>query len=95
MREKGVLWGFSGAAWTVVVCNALNGLAISAVLKYADNIARVYAHAIAMMCAAAAVWPRRHARHRLRHRLRHLGGRPLLRRALRPSWHRPVIIRKG
>mmetsp|Transcript_33535 Transcript_33535/g.91836 ORF Transcript_33535/g.91836 Transcript_33535/m.91836 type:complete len:148 (+) Transcript_33535:833-1276(+) len=49
MRSKGVLWGFTPAAWTVVVCNALNGLAISAVLKYADNIARVYAHAIAMM----------------------------------------------
>ena len=49
MRSKGVLWGFTPAAWTVVACNALNGLAISAVLKYADNIARVYAHAIAMM----------------------------------------------
>ena len=36
-----------------VVCNALNGLAISAVLKYADNIARVYAHAIAMMVTMA------------------------------------------
>jgi hypothetical protein len=35
----------------VVLCNALNGLAISAVLKYADNIARVYAHAIAMINA--------------------------------------------
>merc|ERR1719424_1195564 len=53
MRQKGVLWGFSCAAWTVVVCNALNGLAISAVLKYADNIARVYAHAIAMMLTMA------------------------------------------
>lgn len=41
------------AAWSVVVCNALNGLAISAVLKYADNIARVYAHAIAMMITMA------------------------------------------
>ena len=34
--------------------NALSGLAISAVLKYADNIARVYAHAIAMMVTMAA-----------------------------------------
>ena len=31
----------------------LCGLAISAVLKYADNIARVYAHAIAMMLTMA------------------------------------------
>mmetsp|Transcript_88474 Transcript_88474/g.250516 ORF Transcript_88474/g.250516 Transcript_88474/m.250516 type:complete len:115 (-) Transcript_88474:54-398(-) len=36
-------------ACTVVVNNALNGLAISAILKYADNIARVYAHACAML----------------------------------------------
>lgn len=53
MAENGILAGYSPAAWTVVVCNALNGLAISAVLKYADNIARVYAHAIAMMVTMA------------------------------------------
>jgi len=46
---SGVLAGFHLQAWLVVLCNALNGLAISAVLKHADNIARVYAHAIAMM----------------------------------------------
>jgi UDP-galactose transporter len=39
----------NGWAWAVVLCNACNGLAISAVLKFADNIARVYAHAIAMV----------------------------------------------
>ena len=39
----------SGWAWAVVLCNACNGLAISAVLKFADNIARVYAHAVAML----------------------------------------------
>ena len=48
MARNGLLHGFDHSAWIVVVCNALNGLAISAVLKYADNIARVYAHAIAM-----------------------------------------------
>jgi len=53
LRENGLLAGYSSAAWSVVVCNALNGLAISAVLKYADNIARVYAHAIAMMLTMA------------------------------------------
>lgn len=49
MQARGLLAGYSAAAWSVVVCNALNGLAISAVLKYADNIARVYAHSIAMI----------------------------------------------
>jgi len=41
--------GFNFWAFAVVLNNALNGLAISAILKYADNIARVYAHAAAMM----------------------------------------------
>jgi len=46
---KGLFSGYNGWAWAVVVNNALNGLAISAILKYADNIARVYAHACAML----------------------------------------------
>ena len=53
LASRGVFSGLGGAAWAVVACNALNGLAISAVLKYADNIARVYAHAIAMMLTMA------------------------------------------
>ena len=54
LREHGLLAGYDGRAWAVVLCNALNGLAISAVLKYADNIARVYAHAIAMVLTMLA-----------------------------------------
>lgn len=46
---RGLTTGFNGWAWAVVANNALNGLAISAILKYADNIARVYAHACAML----------------------------------------------
>jgi len=53
MARNGILAGFNRSAWLVVICNALNGLAIFAVLKYADNIARVYAHAIAMMVTMA------------------------------------------
>jgi UDP-sugar transporter A1/2/3 len=34
-REQGILSGFNASAWSVVVLNALNGLAISAVLKCA------------------------------------------------------------
>mmetsp|Transcript_10534 Transcript_10534/g.23937 ORF Transcript_10534/g.23937 Transcript_10534/m.23937 type:complete len:350 (-) Transcript_10534:63-1112(-) len=41
--------GYNTWAYMVVINNALNGLAISAILKYADNIARVYAHAAAML----------------------------------------------
>jgi len=46
--------GFNTWAWIVVLNNALNGLAISAILKYADNIARVYAHASAMLVTMVA-----------------------------------------
>jgi len=49
MSSGNPLQGFNFWAWMVVLNNALNGLAISAILKYADNIARVYAHAMAMM----------------------------------------------
>merc|ERR1712048_153457 len=47
--ERGFFDGYNMWACVVVVNNALNGLAISAILKYADNIARVYAHACAML----------------------------------------------
>merc|ERR1719188_1733147 len=46
---SGLFSGYNSWAVAVVLNNALNGLAISAILKYADNIARVYAHAAAMM----------------------------------------------
>eukprot|EP00929_Paragymnodinium_shiwhaense_P033214 TRINITY_DN18284_c0_g1_i1.p1 TRINITY_DN18284_c0_g1~~TRINITY_DN18284_c0_g1_i1.p1 ORF type:complete len:368 (+),score=84.06 TRINITY_DN18284_c0_g1_i1:136-1239(+) len=47
--QDGVFKGYNGWTWAVTLNNALNGLAISAILKYADNIARVYAHACAML----------------------------------------------
>mmetsp|Transcript_489 Transcript_489/g.1350 ORF Transcript_489/g.1350 Transcript_489/m.1350 type:complete len:352 (-) Transcript_489:47-1102(-) len=47
--QSGFFGGYNGWACAVVLNNALNGLAISAILKYADNIARVYAHAAAML----------------------------------------------
>merc|ERR1719188_111090 len=49
VRQEGFFGGYNPWACIVVVNNALNGLAISAILKYADNIARVYAHACAML----------------------------------------------
>ena len=42
MAANGILSGFSATAWSVVVLNALNGLAISAVLKYANGRARAH-----------------------------------------------------
>lgn len=48
-QDAGLLQGYNKWAVAVVLNNAFNGLAISAILKYADNIARVYAHAAAML----------------------------------------------
>jgi len=50
IRANGVLHGYTWLTWAAIICNASVGIAVSAVLKYCDNIARVYAHAIAMLC---------------------------------------------
>ena len=47
--QNGLFAGYSAAVWLLVTNNALNGLAISAILKFADNIVRVFAHTAAMM----------------------------------------------
>merc|ERR1719461_2054815 len=46
--------GYNFWTWIVILNNALNGLAISAILKYADNIARVYASSAAMLTTMVA-----------------------------------------
>ena len=46
---RGLFDGYSFAVWLLVTNNALNGLAISAILKFANNIVRVFAHTMAMM----------------------------------------------
>ena len=49
----GLLHGYTPIVWALVLNNAFNGLAISAILKYTDNIVRVFAHAAAMMLTMA------------------------------------------
>lgn len=49
ISQKGLLGGYNGFTVAYVVSTALNGLVISAILKYADNIVRVYAHSLAMV----------------------------------------------
>lgn len=49
MASQDGLVGYTPLVWLLVVNNACNGLAISAVLKFADNIIRVFAHTAAMM----------------------------------------------
>jgi len=49
LKAQGLFGGYSLAVWLLVSNNALNGLAISAILKFANNIVRVFAHTMAMM----------------------------------------------
>ena len=41
--EQGFFTGFSGRTWLVVVINAFLGQVVSRVMKYADNITKVFA----------------------------------------------------
>jgi UDP-galactose transporter len=50
--SHGVFYGYSQWTWGLLANNAIAGLAISAVLKYADNIVCVFAHTGAMVITA-------------------------------------------
>jgi UDP-sugar transporter A1/2/3 len=46
----------NGWACAAIVCNAVMGISIGFVLKFANNIARVYAHGIAMLVTLLISW---------------------------------------
>ena len=54
---QGALVGFDTMVWTVVLLKALGGLLVAAVVKWADNVLKTYATAIAIVltCLVAAV----------------------------------------
>jgi len=49
IRQSGLYVGFTPAVWMVVVLKALGGLIVAAVIKYADNILKTYATAVAIV----------------------------------------------
>ena len=49
IQAGGFFKGYTPAVWLLVVNNALIGLAISAIFKYANNIVRIFAHTGAMV----------------------------------------------
>ena len=63
IAEQGALVGFTPLAWSVVVLKALGGLLVAAVVKYADNVLKTYATAVAIVltcivtCASARLTP--------------------------------------
>ncbi|KAL0966753.1 hypothetical protein UPYG_G00299720 [Umbra pygmaea] len=49
VRESGVFQGYNSLTWTVVVLQALGGLVIAAVIKYADNILKGFATSLSII----------------------------------------------
>lgn len=47
------LRGWDWLVWTLTLCNAAGGLAIASVIKYADNIAKAFVQASAILTASA------------------------------------------
>ena len=47
--QYGILQGFDGVVWVIVLLNGLGGLLVAATMKYADNIAKCFATAIAIV----------------------------------------------
>uniref|UniRef100_A0A8C7HQU5 Solute carrier family 35 member A3b n=3 Tax=Oncorhynchus TaxID=8016 RepID=A0A8C7HQU5_ONCKI len=49
VRESGVFQGYNSLTWTVVALQALGGLVIAAVIKYADNILKGFATSLSII----------------------------------------------
>uniref|UniRef100_H2LH00 Solute carrier family 35 member A3a n=1 Tax=Oryzias latipes TaxID=8090 RepID=H2LH00_ORYLA len=49
VREAGMFQGYSTVTWTVVALQALGGLVIAAVIKYADNILKGFATSLSII----------------------------------------------
>ena len=49
LAEHGMLHGFDGVVWMVVLLNGLGGLLVAATMKYADNIVKCFAAGLAML----------------------------------------------
>jgi UDP-sugar transporter A1/2/3 len=58
VAEHGMLGGFSSMVWTVVVVQAAGGLIVAVVVKYADNVLKVFAtsFSIIISCIISAIW---------------------------------------
>jgi len=51
VAERGLLHGFTGMAWGVVLINTCGGLLVAVVIKYADNILKTFATVLAIVCS--------------------------------------------
>lgn len=56
IKEAGLFQGFDGLVWGLVLLSAFGGMVIAAVLKYADNIAKCFGTAIAVVACTIISW---------------------------------------
>merc|ERR1712139_541117 len=49
IHESGFLQGYSSLVWGVIVLQAVGGLVVAAVLKYADNILKCFGNALSIV----------------------------------------------
>merc|ERR1719362_2012691 len=49
IMTDGFLQGYSGLVWTVIMLQAVGGLVVAAVLKYADNILKCFGNAVSII----------------------------------------------
>lgn len=58
VATHGILGGFSAMVWTVVIVQAAGGLIVAVVVKYADNVLKVFAtsFSIIISCIISAIW---------------------------------------
>ena len=51
VHMRGALHGFDVIVWAIVLLNAIGGLLVAATMKYADNIIKCFATALAILTA--------------------------------------------
>ncbi|VDD89333.1 unnamed protein product [Enterobius vermicularis] len=49
---ESLFYGWDGFAWLIVIINAVGGLIVSAVMKYADNIKKTLCQSVAIACVS-------------------------------------------
>merc|ERR1711972_547632 len=50
--EKGFFYGYDGLVWSVISIQALGGLLVAVVIKYADNILKGFACSVSIIVSA-------------------------------------------
>ncbi|XP_012672927.1 solute carrier family 35 member A3b [Clupea harengus] len=58
IRESGMFRGYNSLTWTVVLLQALGGLVVATVIKYADNILKGFATSLSIIlsCIISYLW---------------------------------------